>query len=58
MFFVDYIMFQVVQHVLLLYEDDLKDGIFFEVQYLIHLKLILCINLSIKSFSIYMDTYF
>jgi hypothetical protein len=37
MFFVDYIMFQAVQHVSLLYEDDLKDEIFFEVRYLIHL---------------------
>lgn len=39
MFFVDYITFQVVQHVSPLYEDDLKDGISFEVQYSIQLQI-------------------
>ena len=37
MFSVDYIRFPVVQHVSPLYEDDLKDGISFEVRYSIQL---------------------
>jgi len=51
MFFVDYIMFQAVQHVLLLYEDDLKDEIFSEVLYLLHLEL--CIKYFISIISLY-----
>ncbi len=52
MFFVDYIMFQAVQHVLLLYEDDLKDEIFSEVLYLLHLQL--CAKCFISIISLYM----
>jgi hypothetical protein len=35
-------MFQVVQHVSPLYEDDLRDEIFFELLYSIHLQLNVC----------------
>jgi len=53
MFFVDYIMFQAVQHVLLLYEDDLEDEIFSEVLYLLHLQLYVKCFISIISLYMY-----